>query len=54
MHLPLYQPFPQREREREREREPLHSTMGSSELDIYEVFNGEVRELGFEPKTQCL
>ena len=55
-----------REREREREREramettqswaqPLHSTVASSELrDIYEVYNKEVRKLGFKPKTQCL
>ena len=30
----------------------LHSTMTSSELsNIYEVYNKEVRKLGFEPKT---
>ena len=32
--------------------QPLHSTMPSSELrDMYKVYNKEVRNLGFEPKT---
>ena len=49
-----------RERERERERVAQSCPDGCSpqwdlvNKEIYEVYNREVRQLGFEPKTQCL
>ena len=33
---------------------PLHFIVASSELrDMYEIYNREVRKLGFEPKTSA-